>query len=217
MLRRLLNKELRLCLHPAAVLMIPLAALVLVPNYPYAVSFFYLTLGVFFIFLGGRENGDVLFTMTLPVARKDVVTARFLLVMLLELCQMLLIFGCILLRSRWLPTPNQAGMDANLSLLGEGFLFYGLYHLVFFPGYYRDVTRVGRNFVKAAVFAGLFTVADIVCCYTVPAVRDVLDTPDPAHTETKLAALALGFLLWLGLSLLALRRSQAHFEKLDIR
>ena len=64
---KLLKKELALCLHPAAVVMLLLSALVLAPNYPYAVSFFYLTLGLFFICLGGRENHDVIFTLTLPV------------------------------------------------------------------------------------------------------------------------------------------------------
>ena len=37
--------------------MLALSALVLVPNYPYGVVFFYSTLGLFFICLGGR--GDI--------------------------------------------------------------------------------------------------------------------------------------------------------------
>ena len=44
---RLLKKEFRLCLHPNTPLMILLAALVIVPNYPYGVAFFFLTLGFF--------------------------------------------------------------------------------------------------------------------------------------------------------------------------
>ena len=61
----LLKKEFSLCLHPAALIMLPLAAIVLAPNYPYGIIFFYSTLGLFFICMGGRENQDVLFTMTL--------------------------------------------------------------------------------------------------------------------------------------------------------
>ena len=218
MKKQLLKKELLLCLHPAALLMLPLSALTLVPNYPYGVMYFYSALGLFFICLGGRENHDAVYTMTLPVARRDAVTARFLLAATLELAQLALALGFVLLRRGVLSSvPNAAGMDANLALLGEGFLFFGLYHLVFFPGYYRDVTKVGTNFIKGCVFSAVFIAADIVLCYTLPFMRDVLDTPDPAHIGAKLGFTAVCAALYVLLSLLALRRSQRNFEALDIR
>ena len=215
-MRKLLKKELSLCLHPAAVLMLPLSALTLVPNYPYAVTWFYMTLGIFFICLGGRENHDVIYTLTLPVAKRDAVTARFLLAILLELVQILLAYGFMRLHRVLLPEPNAAGMDANLALIGEGFLFFGLYHLVFFPSYYRDVNKVGMSFVKGAVFAALFVIADIVCCYTLPPVRDVLDTPDPQHPGAKFAVLLCGAAAFVLLTLLGVRKAEKIFEKVDL-
>lgn len=216
-MRYLLHKELSLCLHPAAILMPFLSALCLVPNYPYSVIFFYSALGLFFICLSGRENHDVIYTMTLPVAKRDVVTARFLLAILLELAQLLLMLGFVQLRRVLLSAPNAAGMDANLALLGEGFLFFGLYHLVFFPGYYRDVRRVGANFVRGSVFSGLFVVLEIIACYTLPFVRDVLDTPDPLHLPAKLGFTAASAAIYVLATLLALRLSQSRFEKLDLQ
>ena len=76
---KLLRKEWTLCLHPAALIMLGLSTLTLIPNYPYTVSFFYTTLGLFFIAQGARENHDVTFTLTLPVDKKAVVDGRFLL------------------------------------------------------------------------------------------------------------------------------------------
>ena len=216
-MRKLLKKELTLCLHPAAVMMLFLSALVLAPNYPYAVSFFYLTLGLFFICLEGRENHDVIYTLTLPVAKRDAVTARFALTVLLELVLLALVFGFIQLRRRILPDPNAAGMDANLALLGEGFLFFGLYHLVFFPSYYRDVNKVGVSFVKGCVFSAVFVAADIVLCYTLPLMRDVLDTPDPQNLGAKLVFLAVSVAVYAAGTLLALRISQRRLEAQDIR
>ena len=216
-MKKLLKKELTLCLHPAAVMMLFLSALVLAPNYPYAVSFFYLTLGLFFICLEGRENHDVIYTLTLPVAKRDAVTARFALTVLLELVLLALVFGFIQLRRRILPDPNAAGMDANLALLGEGFLFFGLYHLVFFPGYYRDVNKVGVSFVKGCVFSAVFVAADIVLCYTLPLMREVLDTPDPQNFGAKLGFLAVSVAVYAAGTLLALRISQRRLEAQDIR
>lgn len=214
---KLLKKELSLCLHPSAPIMLALSALALVPNYPLSLIFFYMTLGLFFICLTGRENQDVVYTMTLPIARRDLVTARFLLALLLELVQLLLCFGFILLHRKLGNTPNAAGMDANSALLGEGFLFFGVYHLIFFPSYYRDVNKVGLSFVKGAIFAGVFVAAEIVGCYAVPFMRDVLDTPDPQHLGAKLAFLAVSALLYAACTLLALRVSQRRFERQDIR
>ena len=90
MLVKLLKKEWALCMHPAAWIMLGLAVLILIPNYPYAVSFFYMTLGIFFISMSVRENHDVTFTLTLPVEKRAIVTARICFAVELELISLLL-------------------------------------------------------------------------------------------------------------------------------
>ncbi len=58
-MKNLLYKEFRLASHPAAFLFLGLAAMMMIPNYPLTVTFFYPCLGAFFICLNGRENRDV--------------------------------------------------------------------------------------------------------------------------------------------------------------
>ncbi|MBQ5973180.1 MAG: ABC-2 transporter permease [Oscillospiraceae bacterium] len=217
MLVKLLKKELALALHPVVFLMLGLSALILIPNYPYAVSFFYVTLGLYFISLGGRENGDVLFTLTLPVARADAVTGRFLLAGLIEAASLLLAGGMIALRGLLLKAPNAAGMDANLFLLGEGLVCFGVFHLIFFPAYYRHPDRIGVPFLLSGIaLFGLIT-ADVALSYALPFWRDVLDTPDPAHLGAKLVALAVCAAFYVLASALALVRSRKRFAALDVR
>ena len=86
-MKHLLLKELRLALHPTALIFLGLSAMLLIPSYPYLVVFFYTGLAVFFTCLNGRENKDVTYTLLLPVSKADVVRARFLVVMLLEAAQ----------------------------------------------------------------------------------------------------------------------------------
>ncbi len=214
---KLLKKELALCLHPTTPLMIALCAIVLVPNYPYTLIFFYLTLGVFFICLSGRENHDIIFSVTLPVSKREIVTARFLLVLLMELTQLLLTAVLIFLRGRLFPGGNAAGMDANLSLLGEGLCCFGVFHLVFFPSYYKNTDRVGISFLKSCIAMGLLTALDIVLTYTVPLFRDILDTADPAFLAEKFVFFFCCLLFCLASTWLALQISRRRFEKLDIR
>lgn len=215
---KLLRKEFRLCLHPAAILMPFLSALILTPNYPYAVTFFYTTLGIFFICLDGRENHDITYTMTLPVSRRQAVEGRILFACCLEMIQILL---CALLLpvKHALPSagPNAAGMEANLALPGEGFLVFSLFNLIFFPSYYRQINRVGVSFVKASVAVFVYILIAVSATHVLPFVRDQLDTADPAFLTEK-ALFLLGTLIVYVLSTwLAARISVRRFERLDLQ
>ena len=66
MTAQILYKELRLVLHPAALLFVLFGVMLLIPSYPYYVAIFYGTLGVFFCFMNARENRDVYYSAVLP-------------------------------------------------------------------------------------------------------------------------------------------------------
>ena len=46
---------------------------------------------------------------------------------------------------------NAVGMDANLMLLGAGFVLYGVFNLVFFISLYRSGYKVGAAYLKANI------------------------------------------------------------------
>ena len=89
----LLRKEFKLALHPTAIIFLALSAMMLIPNYPYYVIFFYTGLAVFFICLSARENNDVVYSMMLPAAKSDIVKARILMAALLEIAQIVIEIG----------------------------------------------------------------------------------------------------------------------------
>ncbi|MBR1585336.1 MAG: ABC-2 transporter permease [Clostridia bacterium] len=214
---KLLKKEWTLCLHPAALIMLGLGTLILIPNYPYTVSFFYMTLGIFFICTSGRENHDVAFTLTLPVSRRQAVAGRIGLCVCLEVLQLLLCAVFALIKTRISTAPNEAGMDANVALFGEGLILFGLFNLLFFPAWYRDIRKVGVPFVKATIAVFVYIVLAIVATYAVPFVRDQLDTPDPQHMGAKLLFLLCGLVFFLGTTLLSWRISTRRFEAQDLQ
>ena len=215
-MKQLLKKELQLALHPTCWVFLLLSAMVLIPNYPYYVIFFYTGLGVFFTCLGGRENQDVFYTMLLPVSRKQLVQARIGTVAALELLQMLAVIGFSLLRRALSIPPNSAGMEANIALLGLSLIMLGLNHLVFFPVYYRNVRRVGAAFISGSAVVFLYIAAVETMAHTIPFVRDQLDTPDPEFLRQKLAVLAIGAVVYCVLTWISCRRSIRLFEKQDL-
>lgn len=213
---KLLKKEILLSMHPITPLMLVLSAMVMIPNYPYTVMFFYMTLAVFFTCMMGRENQDVIYTMTLPVAKKDIVKARISFVVILEMLQMLLMVPFSILRQNVNPMGNEAGMDANIALIAEGFLLFGIFNLMFFHSYYKNVDKVGVSFVKATVVFFVLVAVDAVATHVVPFVRDYLDTPDPEYLMYKLIALAVGVVVYLVMTIWVCGISIKNFEKQDL-
>ena len=59
-MKLLMKKEWKLTVTPVPLLFLLLSALVLVPSYPYYVTFFYNALGIFLMLQAARENRDVL-------------------------------------------------------------------------------------------------------------------------------------------------------------
>ena len=213
----LLKKEFRLCMHPTALLMMGLSGLILIPNYPYSVSFFYLTLGLFFTCLGARENHDAAYTAILPVSRRDMVKGRIGMACCLEIIDLLLC-GLMLLLKRMIGyMPNEAGIDANVALIGEGLLVFSLFNVIFFPSYYKDITKVGKPFLLAGAAVFLFITLAVVSTYAVPFVRDSLDTPDPEHLTEKLVYVLAAVICYALCTLLSVKLSVRRFEKVDLQ
>ena len=213
----LLKKEFRLCMHPTAPMMLALCALILTPAYPYAITCFYMTLAIFFTCLTSRENHDAAYTACLPVSRRDMVRGRMGLACILELAQLLVCLGFIFLRPVTGSTENSAGMDANIAVIAEGLIVFGLFNVLFFPRRYKDITKVGPPFILAGAAVFLYITLSIVSTYAVPFVRDVLDTPDPEHLAEKLIFLACAVAAYALLTFFGFRLSVQRFEKVDLQ
>ena len=213
---RLLAKELRLALHPTNIIFLALSLLLLIPNYPYLITFFYTSLGIFFLCQNGRENKDIYYSLLLPLRKRDIVQARVLLIVLIELAQVLIAIPAALIRNALPLGSNMVGIDANLAFFGFAFIMMGLFNLVFITRYYHDVNKIGGPFVISCVVMFLFIIIIETACHVIPYFRMVFDTPDPLYLAPKLAVLLAGSVIFLLLTLLAYRRSAASFERLDL-
>ena len=214
-MKNLLYKEIRLALHPATIMFLALSAMLLIPNYPYEIVFFYTVLGVFLTCQNGREFHDIDYCMTLPISKRGIVSARFATVVCLELLQLLLAVPFALLR-RSFGIPNAAGMDANIVLIAEGFILLGAFNFVFFRRYYAAPQKVGRAFAWGATVVGVLVFIFVGCALAVPYVRETLDSTDFSNLPVKLGVLAAGMALYAGLTAAAYRASVRRFEALDL-
>lgn len=215
-MKNMLLKEFRLALHPTNLIFLSLSAMLIIPNYPYYVTFFYTTLGLFFLCLTGRENHDIEYSMVLPVRKRTLVQARITFAVLLELAQLALAIPFAVLRQRMLPSGNEVGMDANIAFFGLSLLMFGMFNLLFFTAYYRDPAKVGKAFITSSTFLFVYIAVAETLAHALPFFRDQLDTPDPQYLAAKLTVLGIGLFSFLLFSVLAVRIASRRFEALDL-
>lgn len=75
-MRNILRKEMRLSASVLSYLFIVFGLMFLLPGYPILCGAFFVTLGIFQSFQAAREANDILFSVLLPVAKKDVVKGK---------------------------------------------------------------------------------------------------------------------------------------------
>ena len=109
MTAKIFSKDLRLAAHPMMYVFALFGVMLIIPNYPYTVVFFYGLLGIFFTFLNGRENKDVYYCAVLPVTKRDQVRARAWLVVAVELAELVIAIPFAFLSAR----INHNGTDVR--------------------------------------------------------------------------------------------------------
>ena len=214
-MKALLSKQLRLTCHPMTLVFLLAGVFLLIPSYPYTVAFFYVTLGIFFMFMNGREQRDADFSAVLPVRKCDTVKAACLFSTLVELCALAIAVPFAFLGARINPNgTNAAGLDANVALFAVGFLVFAAFNIVFLPSFYRTGYKVGVSFLKASVCVAAVVILDVAVTH-VPGLG-WLDGTDTASCLRQLPILAVCAAVYAIVTLLACRWSVKRFEKVDL-
>ena len=215
----LIKKELALCMHPTAFIFLSFAILVFVPNYPYEVIFFFSCLSVFFCCMKARENSDIAFSCTLPVKKEHIPLAKMLVVIGLQ-CISLLLVGVIgAIKGAILPAEqyiNQAGISANIVLVGNGAILLGIFNLIFFPRYFKQPDKIGVPFVIGAIVIFLLIGVFIVLRWVTPLYSHILNGVNSVHTIAKVLACLIGLLVYLFLTITSCKISMKNFAKVDV-
>ena len=210
-MKALLYKQFRLVCHPMTLIFCLFGIMVLIPNYPYTVIFFYVMLGLFFTFLNIREQKDIYYSALLPVPKRDTVKAGCAFVVIIEVLSLAVLIPCSLLAVHLQPgKDNLVGLDPNLALLAAGFLLYA----VFLPSFYANGYKVGIAFLKAVIPTTLaMIVLEALPHFPALTWLDDLD----AATQVRLLPVLIGsVLIYAGGMALTFWASAQRYEKVDL-
>lgn len=231
-MKALLNKELKLCLHPTVFIYLGLVLMLLIPSYPYLVACFFLCNAIFFVFQSSRENGDAMYTAMLPVSKAQAVKARCLLVVLLQIIEIVLMAGLCAFSLVGMPERNAGGTDHSLSLLAFALILFAIFNSIFLPSFYKTGYKAGVSFIKGAIGVWVWILlsdgmmiaenAVIESGVDVPFFRFLREYVD-CFPKTKEAWIVQAILfgaalvLYAAASFLAVRRSVKRYEQIDVQ
>lgn len=215
-MKNLLIKEFKLSAHPTCYIFLLLPLMLLIPNYPYTVTYFYFALAIFFTCTLGRESNDIGYMMMLPISRKDIVKARIAFTVILELASIIISVPFIIIRQTVMTAPNLGGFDANIALVGFALLLYSIFNTVFFINYYKDVKKPGISFVISSAALLLYVVIGEVVDHIMPIFVNVLDTPDSTHITEKVILDIICIIIYVLTLIITYKKSVSLFSKLDI-
>ena len=213
-MRNLLDKELRLATPLLTFLFLGFTVMTFIPGYPILCGAFFICLGLFQSYQLGREDGDILYTVLLPVRKADAVKAKYAVAAVLQLAAFAAFgtFTCI----RMMFLSDAKAYRENV-LMGANPVFLAFVLLIFtafIGGFFRTAYRFGKPFVcfSAACFI-IIGIAETL--HHLPGL-DWLNGLGMEQAGRQIPVLVGAAVLYSAATVLSCRVSQARFEKIDL-
>ena len=217
-MKNILLKEFRLSASPLAFIFIIAGFMFFLPGYPVLVGAFFVTLGLFHSFQSAREANDIVFSVLLPIAKKDVVKGKYLFVCFIEGAAALVMTVATIIRMTLLKDSpayrTNALMNANLFALGVALLIFGLFNAVFVGGFFKTAFKQGKPFVIYIVVTFL-VIAMAEALHYFPGLGAV-NAFGTEYPGLQLVLLFAGIILFVIITLLAYHKACRDFERVDL-
>ncbi|MDO3409763.1 ABC-2 transporter permease [Saccharibacillus sp. CPCC 101409] len=214
----LVMKDLKLGISPWF-LALPLftGALMLIPGWVYfLVPMYFCFITVPNMFGGFKSQHDLLFSTMMPVTKKDIVKARFAVIVVLELLHLLIamIFGAFTLRLY--PNLTYIFFAPHPGFWGLCFVMLAIFNLILLPMYYKTAYKYGAATTVSSTAAILFALAVQWAGIRIAALNDIFYGPGTENTGLQLSILLAGVLVFTAFTLIAYRVSARRFLKVEI-
>lgn len=217
-MKNLLSKEFRLAASPLAYWFLLAALMTLLPGYPILMSAFFICFGVFHSFQNAREANDILYSVLLPVQKRDIVRAKFRFTCLIQMIGFLLCAILTAVRmtalSGAVPYTGNALMNANPVYLAFVLLIFTAFNILFVGGFFKTGYKIGIPFLFYSIAAALLVTAAEVLPH-LPGLT-FLHNPAGERLGLQFGILIAAMVIYAGATLLACRKAERRFERIDL-
>lgn len=226
-MKALIYKELKLAMHPICYVFIFLFPfMILIPSYPLGIGFIYVLTCYPILFLGankGQQSNDLLYSTLLPVRKKDIVMARIITVIIMQVA-FIAMMSALYPLARFINSNILAnaehpeeylipglGLNSYVLLLAIAIVGYAVADLIFFPIYYKR----GKSIVMSTLFTILgFVVYIGVFTIGLPFIPG-LEFLNSMHIGIQFIVLGVALLITFALHLVVYKVSSKRLENVD--
>lgn len=217
-MKQLLIKEYKLTSCPLTFFFLAFTLMTMIPGYPILVGAFFVCLGIFYTFQFAREYNDVMYTALLPVAKCDVVKARYSFVITVEMIAFGLSTILTLIRMTILSTAKpyveNPLMNANFVYLGVYLIILALFNSIFVTGFFKTAYYFGKAFIVFSI-AAFIVIGIMETLHHLPGLQ-VLNSCGWDAMGIQFGVLALGIVIYVLATRFSLKKSINQFELIDL-
>jgi len=214
----LVVKELKIATPIITYIFLAFALMTFIPNYPILVGSFFICLGIFKGYELGREGNDILYSVLLPVRKRDVVSAKFKAACIIEVIAFVIIAIFSAIRMLFLsgigPYAFNNLMNPNLYFLGCVLLIFTVFNVFFIGSFFKTAYKVGIPFVIFCIITAIvISAAEIL--HHIPGLN-ILNGFTPDALLIQGIFLICATIVFIGLTLISCHIAKSRFEKIDI-
>ena len=216
-MKNLFYKEMKLSANPLTYLFIAFSAMTMIPSYPILVGSFFICLGIFHTYQQIREYDDVTYTVMLPVKKRDIVTAKYLFVLFIELTAFILCTLLTIIRMKILGTAvpyatNQL-MNANMAYLGYTMIVFAVFNSIFLAGFFKTTYKIGKPFFIFCVVSFIIIIMGEILHH----IPDLESLNNPSNLSMpQVVIFAIGIVVFMLCTWLSYQKAVKDFEGIDL-
>lgn len=216
-MKKLFYKEMKLSANPLTYLFIAFSAMTMIPSYPILVGSFFICLGIFHTYQQIREYDDVTYTVMLPVKKRDIVTAKYLFVLFIELTAFILCTLLTIIRMKILGTAvpyatNQL-MNANMAYLGYTMIVFAVFNSIFLAGFFKTTYKIGKPFFIFCVVSFIIIIMGEILHH----IPDLESLNNPSNLSMpQVFIFAIGVVVFMLCTWLSYQKAVKDFEGIDL-
>lgn len=214
-MKALLYKDLKLGVSPVFyVLPLLTGALMLIPGWVYFIVMMYFCFITAPNMLGNfRSSNDLQMSILMPVKKKDLVKARVLTIVILEVLHILIGIIYALINFRLYKDWYFIFLRPNVAYFGFVLLILGVFNLVLLPIYYRSGYKYGFPVLLGNGICLLLATGIELLNVFQPKVRAWMDG---AYSNVQFGVLLGGIVLFAIMTIIAYYRAKTNFEQVDV-
>ncbi|GGN94854.1 ABC-2 transporter permease [Saccharibacillus kuerlensis] len=214
----LVMKDLKLGVNPWFFALPLLAgALMLIPAWVYVLVPLYFCFITVPNMLGGfKSQNDLMFSTLMPTSKRDIVKARIFVIVLLEVLHLLAGMVFSLFTLHLYPNIDYLFFAPHAGFWGICWVMLGIFNIILLPIYYKTAYKYGGAVTFSTIAAALFAIVAQGAAMGIPWVNDIFYGAGLDRVGLQFSILAVGILIFVGLTLIAYRISVRRFLNVEI-